>query len=133
MPTRRPRPKPSMRYVIRPPDDGKREPSFTQTYPSSSATPPPIRNESQTAAPATAPASPSRAKIPAPIIDPTPRNVAPRTVSAPVPGVPFVSEGAPTALPNRRRDADERADDHDHEADVRPDELEVAVVADLRE
>src|SRR6185437_10589667 len=44
---------------------------------------PPIRNEIQTAAPATAPASPRRAKMPAPIIEPIPRTVAPRTVSAP--------------------------------------------------
>ena len=41
---------------------------------------PPIRNEIQTAAPATAPASPSRAKMPAPIMLPIPRKVAPRTV-----------------------------------------------------
>ena len=39
---------------------------------------PPIRNEIQTAAPATAPASPSSAKMPAPIIEPIPSTVAPR-------------------------------------------------------
>src|SRR6185436_8151781 len=41
---------------------------------------PPIRNEIHTAAPATAPASPSRAKMPAPIIEPIPSTVAPRSV-----------------------------------------------------
>ena len=38
--------------------------------------PPAIRNESQTAAPATAPASPSKAKIPAPTIAAIPMNAA---------------------------------------------------------
>ena len=37
------------------------------------------RNDSQTAAPATSPAAPSRAKIPAPTIAPTPMNAACRT------------------------------------------------------
>ena len=41
---------------------------------------PAMRNESQTADPATAPAAPSRAKIPAPTIDPTPMKVACITV-----------------------------------------------------
>ena len=41
-----------------------------------------IGNESQTAAPATAPASPSSAKMPAPIIEPMPSTVDPRTVRA---------------------------------------------------
>ena len=41
---------------------------------------PAIRNDSHTADPATAPAAPSRAKIPAPTIEPTPMNVAWMTV-----------------------------------------------------
>src|SRR6186713_864863 len=41
---------------------------------------PPIRNDTQTAEPATFPASPNRAKMPAPTIAPTPRNVALETV-----------------------------------------------------
>src|SRR5215467_10280697 len=40
---------------------------------------PAIRNDSHTAAPATAPAAPSSAKIPAPTIAPTPMNAACRT------------------------------------------------------
>ena len=40
---------------------------------------PAIRNDSHTAAPATAPAAPSSAKMPAPTIDPTPMNAASRT------------------------------------------------------
>ena len=40
---------------------------------------PAIRNDTHTAAPATAPAAPSSAKIPAPTIDPTPMNAASRT------------------------------------------------------
>src|SRR5690349_13256155 len=44
------------------------------------ATTPARRNDSQTAAPATAPAAPSSAKIPAPTIDPTPMNAAWRTL-----------------------------------------------------
>jgi hypothetical protein len=35
-----------------------------------------MRNESQTAAPATSPAAPSSAKMPAPTIEPTPMNAA---------------------------------------------------------
>ena len=42
---------------------------------------PASRNESQTAEPATAPAWPRSAKMPAPTIAPTPRNAAPMTVS----------------------------------------------------
>jgi hypothetical protein len=41
---------------------------------------PAIRKDSQTAEPATAPAAPSSAKIPAPTIDPTPMKVAWTTV-----------------------------------------------------
>src|SRR5690242_9315236 len=44
------------------------------------ATPPARRNDSHTAAPDTAPAAPSSAKIPAPTIDPTPMKAAWRTV-----------------------------------------------------
>src|SRR5499427_3207051 len=44
------------------------------------ATAPAMRNDSHTAAPATAPAAPSRAKIPAPTIEPTPMNAAWRTL-----------------------------------------------------
>ena len=40
---------------------------------------PAIRNDSHTAAPATSPAAPSSAKIPAPTIAPTPMNAACRT------------------------------------------------------
>src|SRR5215467_12176131 len=40
------------------------------------ATAPAMRNDSHTAAPATARAAPSRAKMPAPTIDPTPMNAA---------------------------------------------------------
>ena len=43
---------------------------------------PASRNESQTADPATAPASPSSAKMPAPTIAPIPRNAAPRTLTS---------------------------------------------------
>src|SRR5918995_581711 len=43
---------------------------------------PASRNESQTAAPATVPASPSSAKMPAPTIAPMPRKAAPRTVTS---------------------------------------------------
>jgi hypothetical protein len=38
---------------------------------------PPIKNDTQTAAPAMVPASPNKAKIPAPTIEPMPRNTAP--------------------------------------------------------
>ena len=41
---------------------------------------PAIRNDSHTADPATSPAAPSSAKIPAPTIAPTPMNAAWRTV-----------------------------------------------------
>src|SRR5580700_12253488 len=44
------------------------------------ATTPARRNDSHTAAPATAPAAPSSAKMPAPTIDPTPMNAAWRTL-----------------------------------------------------
>src|SRR5215471_10354907 len=44
------------------------------------ATAPARRNDSHTAAPATAPAAPRSAKIPAPTIDPTPMNAAWRTL-----------------------------------------------------
>ena len=54
-------------------------PSLTQTYASSDVTTRPSRNETQTAAPATAPASPSSAKMPAPIMEPIPSTVAPGT------------------------------------------------------
>src|SRR5215469_13784011 len=43
------------------------------------ATAPARRNDTHTAAPATSPAAPRRAKIPAPTIDPTPMNAAWRT------------------------------------------------------
>ena len=51
---------------------------------------PASRNESQTADPATAPASPSSAKMPAPTIAPMPRKAAPRTLMAAV-----LTRGAP--------------------------------------
>ncbi len=92
MPTSLPTPNPLTRYVISPPEDGYRIPSFAQTYPINIATPPPTRNEIQTAEPATAPASPSSAKIPAPIIEPIPSTVAPRSVR--VRGCPVASAGA---------------------------------------
>src|SRR6516164_8574728 len=44
------------------------------------ATTPASRNDSHTAAPATSPAAPSSAKMPAPTIDPTPMNAAWRTL-----------------------------------------------------
>src|SRR5215472_1572799 len=44
------------------------------------ATAPARRNDTHTAAPATSPAAPSSAKIPAPTIDPTPMNAAWRTL-----------------------------------------------------
>jgi hypothetical protein len=64
-----------------PPEEGYRAPSFAIAYPCSVATMPAMRNESHT----TAPASPRRAKIPAPTMEPTPRKTAPRTVIAPRP------------------------------------------------
>ena len=45
------------------------------------------RKESQTADPATVPASPSSAKMPAPTIAPMPRKAAPRTVMSGVGGI----------------------------------------------
>src|SRR5215471_18236207 len=45
------------------------------------ATAPASRNDTHTAAPATSPAAPRSAKIPAPTIDPTPMNAAWRTLS----------------------------------------------------
>src|SRR5690349_9454384 len=45
------------------------------------ATAPARRNDTHTAAPATSPAAPRSAKIPAPTIDPTPMNAAWRTLS----------------------------------------------------
>src|SRR3954447_1755578 len=49
---------------------------------------PAIRKESQTAEPAIAPASPRRAKMPAPTIAPTPRKAAPVTLIEPWPPGP---------------------------------------------
>jgi hypothetical protein len=68
------------RNVTIPPEDGNLAPSLAMAYPCNVATTPASRKEIHTADPATAPASPSRAKMPAPTIDPTPRNAAPRTV-----------------------------------------------------
>jgi hypothetical protein len=78
-----PFPKPCSRKVTMPPEDGYRAPSFATAYPCNVAMMPAMKNDSHTAAPATAPASPRRAKIPAPTIEPTPRKAAPRTVIAP--------------------------------------------------
>ena len=55
-------------------------PSLAKEYPCSPAIAPAMRNDSQTAGPATAPAAPSSAKMPAPTIDPTPMKVAWATV-----------------------------------------------------
>src|SRR4051812_30934041 len=51
-------------------------------YPCNIAMMPAIRNDNHTAAPATAPASPRRAKMPAPTMEPTPMKTAPLTVMA---------------------------------------------------
>src|ERR1043165_8497269 len=88
-----PCPNPFRRYVTIPPDDGYRAPSFATAYPWSRATTPASRNDSHTAEPATAPASPSRAKIPAPTIEPMPRNAAPLIV---IPLRPPRDRGPPT-------------------------------------
>lgn len=53
---------------------------------------PAIRNDSQTAAPATAPAAPRRAKIPAPTIEPTPMYVACSTVMRLAPVVELIRD-----------------------------------------
>jgi hypothetical protein len=45
-----------------PPEEGYRAPSFATAYPCNVAMMPAIRNDSHVAAPATAPASPRRAK-----------------------------------------------------------------------
>ena len=45
---------------------------------------PPMRNDTQTAAPAIVPASPNRAKIPAPTMAPMPMKMAPRSVRVPL-------------------------------------------------
>src|ERR1700751_5930598 len=56
------------------------------------ATAPAMRNDSHTAAPATVPAAPSSAKIPAPTIDPTPMNAAWRTLRC----LPSAGAGTPS-------------------------------------
>ena len=76
-------------------------PSFANEYPCSAAMMPAIRNDIQTAESAIAPASPRRAKMPAPTIAPTPMNTACVRVIAPPEGeaVLFLSAiGAPLAL-----------------------------------
>src|SRR5918995_2864777 len=86
---------------------------------------PAIRNDSQTAEPATAPAAPRSAKMPAPTIEPTPMNVACSTVMRrSVGGV--VTESSPGVLITRRsalRGGGEVADEQglrgDHPLDLR--------------
>ena len=62
-------------------------PSFANEYPCSAAMMPAIRNDIQTAESAIVPASPSRAKMPAPTIAPTPMNTAWVRVITPPEGV----------------------------------------------
>src|SRR5690242_5814517 len=57
-----------------PPSDGYFAPSLPKEYPCRAAMAPASRNDNQTADPATSPAAPSSAKIPAPTIAPTPMN-----------------------------------------------------------
>jgi hypothetical protein len=76
-----PLPNPRTTYSSSPPADGYRAPNLANEYPCSTATAPAMRNESQTAAPATSPAAPSSAKIPAPTMAPTPMKAACRTDS----------------------------------------------------
>src|SRR5512145_694507 len=78
-PVKWPSPQPRITYSRKPPADGYRAPSFANEYPCSADTAPASRKEIQTAAPATSPAAPSNAKIPAPTMDPTPMNAAWRT------------------------------------------------------
>src|SRR6476469_9216414 len=62
--------------------------------------------------------------------------LAPRAVAVSVDmwGAPFISEARrPGSSADRRRDAEERADDDEDDYEEGPDELQVAVVADLRE
>src|SRR3954451_12583001 len=75
-PVKWPVPHPRTTYSRNPPADGYRAPSFANEYPWRAATPPARRNEIQTAAPATSPAAPSSAKIPAPTMEPTPMKAA---------------------------------------------------------
>ena len=65
-----------MTYSSKPPAEGYRAPNLANEYPCSTATPPARRKEIQTAEPATSPAAPSSAKIPAPTMDPTPMKAA---------------------------------------------------------
>ena len=78
-PVKWPCPHPRTTYSRKPPAEGYRAPILAKEYPCSAATPPARRNEIQTAEPATSPAVPSRAKIPAPTMEPTPMNAAWRT------------------------------------------------------
>ncbi len=81
IPSRRPFPKPCRRYSISPPSEGYRIPSLTTLYARSPVTMPARRNESQTADPARTAAWPSKAKMPAPTMEPMPMNAAPRTLT----------------------------------------------------
>src|SRR4051812_31198498 len=71
-----PRPNPCPRYSSMPPSEGYFAPSLPNEYPCRPAITPASRKDSHTADPATSPAAPSRAKIPAPTIAPTPMNEA---------------------------------------------------------
>ena len=76
MPVACPFPRPWTTYSSKPPADGYRAPNLAKEYPCRRAIAPAIANETHTAAPATSPAAPSKEKMPAPTMAPTPMKAA---------------------------------------------------------